>query len=55
MRQVPTVKSVEIAPGERYDLRLTAGDPTVVDATVEYLDDYTGNVLGTASTRISIQ
>ncbi len=54
MRQVVTTDQWEIGPGERYDLLITPTAPISADATIEYLDDYTGNVLGTAATRIEI-
>ncbi len=54
MRQVVTTDSWEIGPGERYDLLLTPTAPISADATVEYLDDWTGAVLGTAATRLEI-
>ncbi len=54
MRQVPTTDRWEIGPGERYDLLLKAPAPMAVQATVDYLDDYTGNVLGRAATQIAI-
>ena len=54
MRQVPTVTTWELGPGERYDLLLQAGKPQFVLGTVEYLNDYTGEVLGTVETEINI-
>ncbi len=54
MLKVPTTDTWELGPGERYDLLITANKPGVVAGTVEYLDDYTGNVLGQASTQIVI-
>ena len=54
MRQVVTTDSWEIGPGERYDLLITPTAPISADATVEYLDDWTGAVLGTAATRLEI-
>ena len=44
----------EIGPGERYDVVLQAGKPGVSTATVDYLDDYSGAVLGTAKTKVQI-
>ncbi len=54
MQQVVSATSWEIGPGERYDLLLTPTAPISADATVEYLDDWTGAVLGTAATRLEI-
>ena len=62
MRQVPKTHEWEIGPGERYDLLfqpmepsiMMRTEPTVVQATVDYLDNYTGKVLGQAATRITI-
>ena len=54
MRQAVTTDVWEIGPGERYDLLLTPTAPISTDATVEYLDDWTGAVLGTAATRLEI-
>lgn len=54
MRQVPTVLEWEIGPGKRYDLMLVAAAAQSVAAKIEYLDDYTGNVLGEVSTEINI-
>lgn len=54
MLQVPTTDSWELGPGERYDLLLDTTAPTTVAATVDYLDDYTGNVLGSVATEINV-
>ena len=54
MLQTVTTDSWDIGPGERYDLLLTPKAPISADATVEYLDDYTGGILGTAATRLEI-
>ncbi len=54
MRQVPTTDAWEIGPGERYDLLFRPTEPAVVEATIDYLDDYTGKVLGQAATQIAI-
>ncbi len=54
MLQVPTTDSWELGPGERYDLLLENPGPTTVAATVEYLDDYTGNVIGSVETQIAV-
>ncbi len=54
MRKTAVAKAWEIGPGERYDLLLQADEPTKVDATVDYLDDYTHKVLGQAATRVTI-
>ncbi len=54
MKQVVTTDVWELGPGERYDLLLSSTQPAAVDATVDYLDDYSGDVLGTAKTRILV-
>lgn len=54
MQQAVTATSWDIGPGERYDLLVSSGVAVSADATVEYLDDFTGAVLGTAATRIEI-
>jgi FtsP/CotA-like multicopper oxidase with cupredoxin domain len=54
MLQVPTTDSWELGPGERYDLLLDTTAPTTVTAVVDYLDDYTGNVLGSVETQIVV-
>jgi len=62
MRQVPMTDQWEIGPGERYDLLfqplgpniMQPTEPTVVQATIDYLDDYTGKVLGQVATQITI-
>jgi hypothetical protein len=54
MRTVPTVEEWELGPGERYDFLLQSEVPASVDATVDYLDDYTGLSLGQVSTKIDI-
>jgi len=54
MKQSYTATTLDLGPGERYDLLFT---PTAVGTTagrVEYLDDYTGAVLGTAETLIQV-
>ena len=54
MNQPPTVTEWEIGPGERYDLLLTSPTPLSAPATIQYLDDYTGAILGEAATTINI-
>lgn len=54
MRQVVTTDTWDIGPGERYDLLLTPASPISADATVEYLDDWTGGVRGSVATRLEI-
>lgn len=54
MLQAPTVNSWELGPGERYDLLIDASAPASVTGTVDYLDDYTGGILGQAATQITI-
>ncbi len=54
MLQTVTTDTWDIGPGERYDLLLTPTAPISADATVEYLDDWSGAVLGTAATRLEI-
>lgn len=54
MNQVVTTDSWDIGPGERYDLLISPTAPISADATVEYLDDYTGGILGTVATRLEI-
>ncbi len=54
MRKVQTVKSLEIAPGERFDIIFDAVAPTQVEATIDYLDDYTRNVIGQAATLLTV-
>ena len=54
MRQVPMVTSWELGPGERYDLLLVGETAQTTSATIEYLDDYSGNVVGQVSTEIRI-
>lgn len=54
MRQVQRATSIEIGPGERYDLYFTPSQPGQSLATVDYLDDYTGAILGSVSTEIEI-
>lgn len=52
MRRVPTVMSWEIGPGERYDIMLLAEMAQTVPANIDYLEDYTGNILGQVATEI---
>lgn len=54
MRQVQTVNSLELAPGERFDIMFNAVSPTQVEATIDYLDDYTREVLGQAATLLTV-
>ena len=54
MLQTVTTDSWDIGPGERYDLLFTPTAPISADATIDYLDDWTGNVIGSAATRIEI-
>ena len=55
MRQTVEATEWELGPGERYDLLLDeTTKPQVIEATVDYLDDYTGDVLGQVSTEIAI-
>jgi len=54
MRKVPTTDVWEIGPGERYDFLLQSEVPVSVEATVDYLDDYTGQILGQVATNINI-
>jgi FtsP/CotA-like multicopper oxidase with cupredoxin domain len=44
----------EIGPGERYDLLIQSQQPYAGLGRVDYLDDYTGNILGSATTSIAI-
>ena len=50
-----TTDSWEIGTGERYDILFSSPKPFGGLATVDYLDDYTGQVLGQASTEIRIR
>jgi FtsP/CotA-like multicopper oxidase with cupredoxin domain len=54
MKKVVTTDAWELGPGERYDLLFSGAQTGTTDATVEYLDDYSGAVLGTAATRIQV-
>ncbi len=54
MQSIVTTDTWDLGPGERYDLLLTPKAPISTDATVEYLDDYSGAVLGTAASRLEI-
>jgi len=54
MRRAPSATEWELGPGERYDLLFTATQAGQFQATVDYLDDHTGAVLGQAATAISI-
>jgi FtsP/CotA-like multicopper oxidase with cupredoxin domain len=49
-----TTDTWEIGTGERYDVLFSSKSPFNALATVDYLDDYTGNVLGQVSTVIDI-
>ncbi len=49
-----TTDNWEIGTGERYDVMFSSPVPFKGLATVDYLDDYTGNVIGQASTVIDI-
>jgi FtsP/CotA-like multicopper oxidase with cupredoxin domain len=55
MRKVPTARSWELGPGERYDLLLQSSQPQTVIGTVDYLDDFTGSVTGQAATAITVR
>jgi FtsP/CotA-like multicopper oxidase with cupredoxin domain len=44
----------EIGPGERYDLLVSGTQVGQYIAQIDYLDDYTGAVLGSARTRVEI-
>ncbi len=50
-----TTDSWEIGTGERYDILFSSDSAFHGLATVDYLDDYTGAVIGQASTQISIR
>jgi FtsP/CotA-like multicopper oxidase with cupredoxin domain len=54
MRRAQKATELELGPGERYDLLVRATSPAELQATIEYLDDYTGDVIGQAATGISI-
>lgn len=54
MRQVQKATSLEIGPGERYDLLLTPGQAGSFPGRVEYLDDYTGRILGSVETVVEV-
>jgi FtsP/CotA-like multicopper oxidase with cupredoxin domain len=54
MLQVPTVESWELGPGERYDLLLDTTTPAAVTAAIDYLDDYSGQLLGSVGTEIVV-
>jgi FtsP/CotA-like multicopper oxidase with cupredoxin domain len=54
MQQPVTTDNLDIGPGERYDLLLIPTAPISADATVEYLDDWSGGILGTAATSLEI-
>jgi len=49
-----SVTELEMGPGERYDLLLTGIVPGSWEATIEYLDDHSGAVLGTVKTDIVV-
>ncbi len=49
-----TTGTWELGPGERYDLLFTPTTPTSVNAQVDYLDDASGAVLGSAQTSIVV-
>ena len=49
-----TTDSWEIGTGERYDVLFTPTMPGSRFATIDYLDDYTGETIGQVSTRIDI-
>jgi len=50
MQQAVTACVWEVGPGERYDLLVSAGRPGTYTAQVDYLDDYSGAVLGSVQT-----
>ena len=54
MVNMPTVTEWELGPGERYDILFTGVAPGLWNATIEYLDDHTGAVLGTVQTEIQV-
>lgn len=52
MRTPVTTGTWELGPGERYDLLVQPPGPGTWTAQVDYLDDYSGAVLGSAQTRV---
>lgn len=54
LRQPQTVTSWDLGPGERYDVLFTPTSPISTSATIDYLDDYTGAVLGSIGTDIEV-
>lgn len=49
-----TTDTWEIGTGERYDVLLSSSKPFAGYGTIDYLDDYSGKVLGQVSTAINI-
>ena len=49
-----TTDNWEMGTGERYDILYQPTKPFFGLATIDYLNDYTGQVLGQASTRIIV-
>jgi FtsP/CotA-like multicopper oxidase with cupredoxin domain len=54
MKQSYATTTLDLGPGERYDLLFTPTSAGTSLGLVEYFDDYTGAVLGTAQTRITV-
>jgi FtsP/CotA-like multicopper oxidase with cupredoxin domain len=54
MLGTPTVTEWEFGPGERYDLLLSGLAAGTWPATIEYLDDHSGAVLGSVETVIQV-
>jgi FtsP/CotA-like multicopper oxidase with cupredoxin domain len=55
MLGIANVTEWELGPGERYDLILEGAAIGSWIASMEYLDDHTGGVLGSVQTQISVQ
>lgn len=54
LRNFQSAKVWELGPGERYDLLIPAKKKGIFDAKVEYLDDFSGKVLGEAKTQLLV-
>jgi len=54
MLAAQTVTEWELGPGERYDLLFTGLAAGTWEATIEYLDDHSGAILGTVKTDIVV-
>ncbi len=54
MLTTPSVTEWELGPGERYDLLLSGLAAGTWEATIEYLDDHTGGVLGVVKTDVVV-